>query len=699
MSLLIYIIKTVFISGLLFGYYSLFLRNRPFHRFNRIFLLSVPVLSFLLPLCSFDPPAFWNLSVAGSPVRLLGVGRGNFEEAVTVYARGSSRFAISGFMLLGICSILFSMVLGIRFIRTIRLLLQLRRSKPTRHLPEATVYFVTEKGTPFSFLKNIFWGEIPDIDSVSGAQILRHEIFHVKKNHSLDILFMEINFILCWFNPFFYMIRRELRAIHEYCADAYAALGTDEFAYASLLLMNESGTSLSLSHPFFKNQIKRRITMITKIRKNKKALLGRLMVLPLIILLIGLFSFKIGNHFSSLKTKSIRVVIDAGHGGNFTGTRSGELLEKNINLVIAKKIQSLAPDYNVEVIMSRETDMMPGSNDLHESLEYIAALPKNKDAALFISIHANATETAEQGKLQTTKSGFQIYIPKNSSAVYESSLKLGSLITEMIKPDYSIESELKQSTGDGGNILILKNATVPAVLIECGYMDNPNDQKYLQDEKNQEKIARDILEGIKIYHSQNTVYSGSSEYSIVNTSYSGSSDFEDPLSGAVWISEEQSRLIADNRLKSLDYDAKRGLAIYCMKDGKKYYSNMPEEIRKISDSIYHSNPDNQSPVLTQVETPAEFPGGQKGWYDYLVKNLNYPAAAEKKEIQGEVVVAFVVRIDGTLSDIHALSGPQELRASSVLVVKNSGKWIPAKNKGVVVESYSKQPINYKLSVK
>ena len=47
------------------------------------------------------------------------------------------------------------------------------------------------------------------------------------------------------------------------------------------------------------------------------------------------------------------------------------------------------------------------------------------------------------------------------------------------------------------NILILKKATVPAILIECGYMDNPADLKYLQDEKNQEKIARDILEGIK----------------------------------------------------------------------------------------------------------------------------------------------------------------------------------------------------------
>jgi N-acetylmuramoyl-L-alanine amidase len=504
MELLIYIIKTIFISGLLLGYYALFLRNRPFHGFNRVFLLSIPVISLILPLLDFGLPAFWNNSLAGSPVRLLGVGRGSFEDAISVYAGSGSGSVLSWWMISGIFSGLLSTLLLIRFIKSIRFLILLRRNKPSRQLPEATVYFVNEGGTPFSFLKNIFWGETLDIDSVAGNQILRHEIFHVKNNHSLDILFMEIIFILCWFNPFFYLIRRELRTIHEYSADAYASQDLDEFAYARLLLMNESGISLSLTHPFFKNQIKKRITMITRIRNNKRALLGRLMILPLIAVLIGLFSFKIGNHFRREKIKSVRVVIDAGHGGSFTGSQYDGLLEKNINLVIAKKIQSLAPDYNVEVIMSRETDMTPGSNELHESLEYIAALPKNKNATIFISIHANATESAQQGKLQTAKSGFQIYIPKSTSEVYVGSLKLGSTISEVIKSDYTIEPELKQSTDDGGNILILKKATVPAVLIECGYMDNPNDQKYLQDEKSQEKIARDILEGIRKYNSQNS---------------------------------------------------------------------------------------------------------------------------------------------------------------------------------------------------
>ena len=321
------------------------------------------------------------------------------------------------------------------------------------------------------------------MNSTEGRQILRHELFHVRNNHSLDIIGMEIISILCWFNPFFLLISRELKLIHEYAADACAVAETNEYEYAGLLLTKISGRPFSLTNPFFKNQIKRRIAMITKSNKNKKALMGRFMILPVLAMLICLFSFKIKTILPFHATKNIKVVIDAGHGGAFPGTQLNGIYEKDINLNISKKIQSLAGEYNVDVIMSRETDVTPGSNELKKSLEYIAALPKNKNADLFISIHSNMTADGEKGKNQTASSGFQIYIPRKSSNVYESSVKLGSVLTEVIKSDYTIEPELKQTRDDGGNILILRKATVPAVLIECGYMDNPADLKYLQDEK------------------------------------------------------------------------------------------------------------------------------------------------------------------------------------------------------------------------
>jgi protein TonB len=57
---------------------------------------------------------------------------------------------------------------------------------------------------------------------------------------------------------------------------------------------------------------------------------------------------------------------------------------------------------------------------------------------------------------------------------------------------------------------------------------------------------------------------------------------------------------------------------------------------------------------------------------------------------------FIVKKNGDITNIRAVSGPEELKQSSIDVIKGSGKWIPAKQNGLVVESYKWQPINYKL---
>jgi N-acetylmuramoyl-L-alanine amidase len=700
MTQLIYLLKTVFISGLLFAYFWIFLRNRFFHSFNRLFLICIPLFSFLLPALRFNLPEFWNRSASGSPIHLLGVAQGGLEEAVTIYAKKNPGHSLSWEWIAMLITLFISMVLFARFLKTIRYLRNLGRNKTFLHLPEATVYFVSEKGTPFSFFKSIFWGEEMEINSREGRQILRHELFHVRNHHSVDIIGMEVMSILCWFNPFFQLIGRELKLIHEYAADACVVAETNEYEYAGLLLTKIAGRPFPLTNPFFKNQIKRRIAMITKSNKNKKALIGRIMILPVFALLICLFSFKIKTILPFHAVKNIKVVIDPGHGGVFPGAQVNGINEKDINLSISKKIQSLAGEYNVDVIMSRETDITPGSSKLSESLEYIAALPKNKNADLFISIHMNQTVNKQMGEMQTTSSGFQIYIPRNSSSVYEGSVKLGSVLTEVIKSDFIIEPELKQAPGDGGNILILKKATVPAVLIECGYMDNPSDLKYLQDEKNQEKIARDILKGIREYGSNTT------SYAHPDLVYDNSQDYK--------ILSQRDAQALPGTIQSFDFDYKRYLVLMNMKDGQKFAFEMSDEMKRIADNPkeaekYRSEHadelreveqalDSAGP-LKKVEVDADYPGDAKGWQTYLVKNLTYPKAAEKNEVQGEVIVEFIVNTDGSISKVHAISGPKELRAESVRVIKESGHWVPAMNKGAKVASYKKQPIVYKLESK
>ncbi len=680
MTLLIYIIKTILVSGVLFGYYSLFLRNRKIHFFNRIFLLGIPVLSLLIPALHFSLPVGWFHKDSGQAIRLLGVGQGKWEEAVTIYGGHKSPNLFNWPFLMTILCVGVTLFLFIRLMLTIRYLRRLPKNKPSMPLPEATIYFVSEKGTPFSFFRNIFWGEDQEIKSQTARQILRHEMYHAINKHSADILWIEFLTVFFWFNPFLFLIHRELRAIHEYTADEYASAETDRFSYATLLLQNATGNKFPLTHPFFKTHIKRRIAMITHAHKNRKNLLARLLIIPMLTVLVCLFSFKSEKRFTLSATKTIRVVIDAGHSASFQGAYANGVQEQDFNLNLAKKIQSLSKEYNVDVIMTRETDADAGGNTLSESLHYRATLAEKTNAELFISIHAGM-KGEKDGQIQPT--GFEIYVPRSNNPFYDNSVKLGSIIAESIKSDYTISPELAHR--DNG-IQVIDHNSVPAILIECGFLDNQADMKFMTDEKNQEKIARDILEGIRRYSTDPAVYQSNQKEPADTISY-------DALNN-----------LNPNSIAEMTIDKNNYVVYVTLRNGRKLVNVFTPEIqrewlqKKDMQDLHDPEKrisDSAGPYK-KVEVEAEFPGGYKAWLVFLQKNLNYPDAAVEKEVQGQVVVKFIVNKDGSLTNIHAVSGPKELREASVNTIKASGKWIPAKQKGLVVDSWKAQPINYVL---
>ncbi|AEW03302.1 energy transducer TonB [Niastella koreensis] len=101
-------------------------------------------------------------------------------------------------------------------------------------------------------------------------------------------------------------------------------------------------------------------------------------------------------------------------------------------------------------------------------------------------------------------------------------------------------------------------------------------------------------------------------------------------------------------------------------------------------------------TFTKVEIESEYPGGAAAWQRYLNRNLRYPQEAIDNEVQGAVVVQFIVDKEGNVSEVEAISGPQELRAEAIRVIKKSGKWTPAVQNGRQVKSYKKQPIVFRL---
>ena len=102
-------------------------------------------------------------------------------------------------------------------------------------------------------------------------------------------------------------------------------------------------------------------------------------------------------------------------------------------------------------------------------------------------------------------------------------------------------------------------------------------------------------------------------------------------------------------------------------------------------------------IFVAVEQMAEFPGGQAALMKWLSNNIRYPEAAAQNDIQGRVVVKFVVEKDGSIGNAEIIRGvDKDLDREALRVVKKMPKWQPGKNNGVTVRSYFTLPVTFKL---
>lgn len=102
-------------------------------------------------------------------------------------------------------------------------------------------------------------------------------------------------------------------------------------------------------------------------------------------------------------------------------------------------------------------------------------------------------------------------------------------------------------------------------------------------------------------------------------------------------------------------------------------------------------------IFVAVQQQAEFPGGQQALMKWLNSNIRYPEAAQQNDIQGRVIVRFVVEKDGSVSQATIAKGvDKDLDREALRVVKKMPKWQPGKNNGVAVRSYFTLPVTFRL---
>lgn len=472
-----YIVRSIVISGIGYCYYHIFLRNKKLHIFNRFYLLLFIGLSISIPLLHFS---WYQTGLSTQPaIKILQAVSGG-DEDMESYMPASPGWDIED--ILWCCYYGTALLLLAIPAKRIITLFSIRHNSSVTVCNNVNIVHTQLPEAPFSLFNTIYWNEAIDQGSPNGQRIMKHELMHITQRHTLDKLFSTIAIAFFWMNPFYWLMQKELSLVHEFIADEEATDNNDTALFAEMLLQSHLGASFpSVIQPFFYSPIKRRLMMLKQTRQTNYAGLRKLLVLPLIAGTTLLFSFSIKEHAIFKPTHKTTIIADAGHGGDDMGGENTDgIKEKDLNLRICRELQRLAPEYDIDVVQTRKGDKTLNSKTRIER-------QAGTGAKLFLSIHIDKDLPATQ-----TSNGYEVIVSAGN-AKYEESKRLGSALVATLA-DAKVSPKLVER-----GVLVLKGNPLPAVLIECGSIDNKANVARLENDKELEAICRSILAGIARY--------------------------------------------------------------------------------------------------------------------------------------------------------------------------------------------------------
>ncbi|MEC3964316.1 TonB family protein [Flagellimonas halotolerans] len=257
--------------------YDLFLKKETFFQWNRVYLLGTFALSILLPWVKIEAlQASMPQELGGVTIfltQLDGVVLGPRAEEISFLANIPWPYWV-----LGAGSVLASIWFAYKLIQ----IRQLRNKGSVYHYQEFTKVTVPKSTSAFSFFRNIFMGE--EIQKDKEANILAHELVHVKQWHTLDLLFFELARIVFWFSPLAYIYQNRVAELHEFIADE-KAVKHNKAAHFEMLLSEAFHTqNISFVNQFFnRSLIKKRIVMLQKNKSKAVWQLKYVLLLPLVL--------------------------------------------------------------------------------------------------------------------------------------------------------------------------------------------------------------------------------------------------------------------------------------------------------------------------------------------------------------------------------------------------------------------------------
>lgn len=552
-----------------------------------------------------------------------------------------------------------AVLLAVRCLVQLAGIVRLARRCPTQKIDGTTVHLLPRPEGPFSFFHWIF--VCPGTHTAEELhEILTHECTHARQWHSIDVLIGELACIVCWFNPFAWLMKREIRTNLEYLADEKVLeTGHDSRTYQYHLLgLSHHKAAATIYNSFNVLPLKKRIMMMNKRRTRAIGRTKYLMFLPLAALLM------IVSNIEAVARATQRITVEV-----FETVTPAETPEA----------QLWAPSTQQE-----KTELVTYKGKIVDEAGNLIGKVRIIIDQKFQSVTTSTVNA--QGE-------FHIVTSPQASILFEHAKGDGSMLMRWCTPEFLAQMDSKK--------MVIE-------LIPANITHSTADDEIYEVVENMPRFPNGGMQALMQYLNENIRYPEAA----IKAGVQGRVTLQ-------FIVDKDGSIDDVKILRSVnpDLDAEAIRVIKMMPrwepgthKGKpvrvKYtvpvmFRIPSEPVEKIDEMIVVGYRTPDAPVTGEVYEVAdkmpEFPGGMTGLMQYLSKNVKYPADARAKGIQGRVVVSVIVNTKGKATNATIVqSVSPSLDAEALRVAGTMPDWTPGTKDGTPVNVKYSFPITFRL---
>ena len=656
-----YFLKVNVAFVLFYAFYRLLFYKDTFFKLRRASLLAFFGLALLYPLLNIQEwvkeqePMTEVIQIYSAMLPEMTVT----PEVVVKTDWKGILLSASSYMYWGVMALLFVRF----FIQLSSILLLAYRSRRTV-IHGVPVYRLDKPAGPFSFFKMIFIH--PESHSEKEIdEILTHECTHVFQWHSVDVMICELITVICWVNPFAWLLKREVRHNLEYLADntvIQSGYDCKSYQYHLLGLAHHYQAAATLYNSFNVLHLKNRISMMNKKRSHGIGRTKYLIFIPLAAFLMLLSNIEaVARITGEIAAEAVAGVKEA--------TEISVLSEDDV-----KVSGQVIDDFNGPVIGANVIVKGTNVGTITDTEGYFV-LETTKNAVLRFSFPGmKAKEVAVkdvQGKLKV-----QLYSDGSAQGSQSAppppmSPQISTDPSDLV---FTVVEVMPEFPGGQGALLqfLAKSIKYPVIAQQNGIQGRVTCSFV---------VGKDgVIRNIEVIRGVDP-----------------SLDLE--ATRVISMMPKWKPGMQKGKEVSVKYTVPVTFRLQGKEDNKPTPLPAGEGDNEITVVGYgeQKSADTSGQVFAIVEKMPQFPGGEKAINEFISKTLQYPVIAQENGIQGKVVCSFIINQDGSVTDAEVISGVDpSLDREALRIVSAMPKWTPGTQRGKAVRVKYTMPVTFTL---